>query len=49
MFKNLNQWDWIIGTGCYVDDIEDVALMEEKLSEEINSVIISIFYLHLFL
>jgi methyl-accepting chemotaxis protein len=41
--QNFVQWDWIIGTGAYVDDIEaDVALMEEKTKEEINSIIISI-------
>ena len=41
--QKFEPWDWIIGTSAYVDDIEeDVALMEEKTSEEITSVIISI-------
>ena len=41
--QKFEPWDWIIGTGAYVDDIEqDVALMEEKTSEEITSIIISI-------
>ena len=41
--QKFEPWDWIIGTEAYVDDIEqDVVLMEEKTSEEITSVIISI-------
>jgi methyl-accepting chemotaxis protein len=41
--QKFEPWDWIIGTGAYVDDIEnDVALMEEKTKEEINNVIIGI-------
>ncbi|OCL92201.1 Methyl-accepting chemotaxis protein 4 [Aliarcobacter thereius] len=36
-------WDWIIGTGAYVDDIEDeVTLMQENTNSKINSVIFSI-------
>ena len=39
--QKFEPWDWIIGTGAYVDDIEaDVALMEEKTKEEINNIII---------
>jgi len=35
------EWDWIIGTGVYVDDIEDkIAQMEEQTSEQILDVII---------
>jgi methyl-accepting chemotaxis protein len=41
--QKFEPWDWIIGTGAYVDDIEaDVALMKEKTKEEINGVIINI-------
>jgi methyl-accepting chemotaxis protein len=41
--QKFEPWDWIIGTGAYIDDIEtDVALMEEKTKDEINNVIISI-------
>ncbi len=41
--QKFEPWDWIIGTGAYVDDIEaDVALMEEKTKEEINNIILSI-------
>ncbi|AXH11454.1 chemotaxis protein [Halarcobacter bivalviorum] len=33
-------WDWIIGTGEYVDDIEDSILaMEQRTNDEINSII----------
>ncbi len=36
-------WDWIIGTGAYVDDIEaQIASMEENTKKEINSIIFSI-------
>jgi methyl-accepting chemotaxis protein len=35
------QWDWIIGTGVYVDDIEDkIALMHETTEKQILGVII---------
>ena len=41
--QKFEQWDWIVGTGAYVDDIEsDVLLMVEKTKKEINSVILSI-------
>ena len=41
--QKFEPWDWIIGTGAYVDDIEnDVALMEEKTKEEISQVITNI-------
>ncbi|MAD40919.1 MAG: chemotaxis protein [Arcobacter sp.] len=37
------QWDWIIGTGVYVDDIEaDISLMRKQTSEEISNIITSI-------
>ncbi|WP_121628012.1 cache domain-containing protein [Poseidonibacter antarcticus] len=36
-------WDWVIGTGVYIDDVEaDILLMKENTSEEINDIIISI-------
>ena len=37
------QWDWIIGTGVYVDDIEaDISLMREQAAQEINDIVIGI-------
>ena len=36
-------WDWIIGTGAYVDDIEaEVALMQENTNAKIATIIASI-------
>ncbi|WP_122894066.1 methyl-accepting chemotaxis protein [Arcobacter peruensis] len=36
-------WDWIIGTGVYVDDIEaDISLMKKNTNDEINAIIMSI-------
>ena len=36
-------WDWIIGTGAYVDDIEaEVALMQENTNTKIATIIASI-------
>ena len=36
--QKFEPWDWIIGTGAYVDDIEnEVALMEKNINEEISS------------
>ena len=36
-------WGWIVGTGAYVDDIEDkIAQMEELASQKINSIIMQI-------
>ncbi|MDY0051695.1 MAG: cache domain-containing protein [Aliarcobacter sp.] len=41
--KKFQEWDWIIGTGAYVDDIEsDILLMEKNTQKEINNIIISI-------
>jgi methyl-accepting chemotaxis protein len=41
--QKFGPWDWIIGTGEYVDNIEDeVALMEAKTSDGVNDIIISI-------
>ncbi|XPV53046.1 MAG: cache domain-containing protein [Halarcobacter ebronensis] len=36
--QRFEPWDWIIGTGAYVDDIEDsnLASMEESTNEEIS-------------
>ena len=37
------QWDWIIGTGVYVDDIEaDISLMRKHTNDEINDIIMNI-------
>ncbi len=39
--KKFEPWDWIIGTGAYVDDIEENILkMQEKTDKEINDIII---------
>ncbi|MFY9073342.1 cache domain-containing protein [Malaciobacter mytili] len=36
-------WDWIVGTGTYIEDIENnIAKMIERSNEEINSVILQI-------
>ncbi len=41
--KKFEQWDWIIGTGEYVDNIkQDVLLMENKTKEDITNIIIYI-------
>ena len=41
--QRFEPWDWIIGTGAYVDDIEkEIALMEENTNSEIKQVIINI-------
>ncbi len=41
--QKFEPWDWIIGTGAYVDDIEnDVALMQENTNKEISTIIMSI-------
>ena len=41
--QKFEKWDWIVGTGAYIDDIEaDILLMEEKTKEEISNVIINI-------
>ena len=41
--QRFEPWDWIIGTGAYVDDIEDeIALMKENTNKEISNIIISI-------
>ena len=37
------QWDWVIGTGVYIDDIEaDISLMRKHTSEEINTIVMNI-------
>ena len=39
--QKFEQWDWIIGTGVYVDDIEDkIHAMEKDTEEEIKATII---------
>ena len=41
--KEFKQWNWIIGTGAYVDDIEDkVKIMREVSTQEIKDVIFKI-------
>ena len=41
--QKFEPWDWIIGTGAYVDNIEtDVGIMKEKAKDEINSIIMNI-------
>ena len=41
--QKFEPWDWIIGTGAYVDDIEnEVALMQKNTNDEISNIIIAI-------
>ncbi|MBP9490692.1 MAG: cache domain-containing protein [Aliarcobacter sp.] len=41
--QKFEPWDWIIGTGAYVDDIEnEVALMQKNTNDEITNIIINI-------
>ncbi|MCT7480530.1 methyl-accepting chemotaxis protein [Aliarcobacter cryaerophilus] len=41
--QKFEPWDWIIGTGAYVDDIEaEVALMQENTNLKIETIIASI-------
>ena len=41
--QRFEAWDWIIGTGAYVDDIEtDIGLMRENTNNEINTIILNI-------
>ena len=41
--QKFGPWDWIIGTGAYVDDIEtQIAAMEDNTRKEINVIIFSI-------
>jgi methyl-accepting chemotaxis protein len=41
--QRFEPWDWIIGTGAYVDDIEnEVQLMEQHTSSEIDKIILNI-------
>ena len=41
--QRFEKWDWIIGTGAYVDDIEaDITLMEKNTKDKINDIIFSI-------
>ena len=38
--QRFEPWDWIVGTGAYVDDIEnEVTLMEENTNSQINNII----------
>ena len=39
--KNFKQWDFIVGTGAYVDNVEsEVLKMQEKANDEISTIII---------
>jgi len=39
--KKFEPWDWIIGTGAYVDDIEEnILTMQEKTDNEIQEIIL---------
>ncbi|MCT7518708.1 cache domain-containing protein [Aliarcobacter cryaerophilus] len=41
--QKFEPWDWIIGTGAYVDDIEaEVALMQDNTNSKIETIIASI-------
>ena len=41
--QKFEPWDWIIGSGAYVDDIEnEVAKMKEHTDSEISSIIVYI-------
>ncbi len=43
-------WDWIVGTGIYIDDIDAaISAQEKKLSEELNSQIIKLVIITLFI
>ncbi|RLA80133.1 MAG: chemotaxis protein, partial [Epsilonproteobacteria bacterium] len=40
--KKFEAWNWIVGTGAYVDDIEDkILLMKKNTSDQINSIIVT--------
>ena len=40
--KEFKKWNWIVGTGTYVDEIEDeIIIMKKETSDQINSIIIS--------
>ena len=40
--QKFEPWDWIVGTGAYVDDIEnEVALMEKNTNDQINNIMIN--------
>ncbi len=41
--QKFEPWDWIIGTGAYVDDIEnEVSLMQKNTNDEISNIITAI-------
>ena len=44
--KIFREWNWIIATGAYVDDIEDkIVIMEENAQDKINEVVIDVIIL----
>jgi len=39
--QRFDKWDWIVGTGVYVDDIENqISKMQDETNEQINGIII---------
>ena len=43
--KEFKPWGWIIGTGAYVDDIEERILeMQQEVQDEINDIILGILF-----
>ena len=41
--QKFEPWDWIIGTGAYVDDIEtEVALMKDTVNKEIENIVFNL-------
>ncbi|MCT7615500.1 cache domain-containing protein [Aliarcobacter butzleri] len=48
--QKFEPWDWIIGTGAYVDDVEtEVALMKDIVNKEIENIIFNLLVFSLFL
>jgi len=42
--KRFDQWNWIVGTGSYIDDIEEqILFMKKQTNDEINNIIQSFF------
>jgi len=40
--KEFKGWNWVVGTGAYVDDIEDkIIVMKEETASKINAIVIS--------
>ena len=46
--QKFEKWDWIVGTGAYLDDIENsITIMKKQSEEEIYNIIVSIIILTL--